>query len=380
MSYVSSDFVSAGTKYLPLTSKIHYVTIGLTFNRVTEVREQFMTTIKDVAKACGVSTATVSYVLNGKRVLLPETRERVLRAMQELNYHPSAVARGLSHKRMNTIGILFGTASSMVVVSHPYTSFILQGVISASSEAGYNVTFYTDPWKTADLSAASYRDQRTDGIIVVAPPMDSDIIPALARCDIPIVAVSYPGDPYDISSVDSDNAHGARLALHHLRDLGHTRIAHLTGPMNMLSGCMRTETYHAFMNSLGFHLPPEYAAGPGAYDIDLAYAQTRRLLTLPNPPTAIFAANDQNALGAMQAARDLGISVPIRLSVVGVDDTPDGAIGVPPLTSVHQPLVEIGETAARLLFRRLSADAPTPSMWLLKPTLIVRGSTAPPVS
>ena len=335
-----------------------------------------MTTIKDVAKACGVSTATVSYVLNGKRVLLPETRERVLRAMRELNYHPSAVARGLSHKRMNTIGILFGTVNTMVVVSHPYTSFILQGVIAASSVAGYNVTFCTDPWRTAELSAAAYRDQRTDGLIVVAPPTDSDIIPALARCEIPIVAISYPGEPYAISSVDTDNAYGARLALEHLRDLGHTRIAHLTGPMNMLSGRVRLEAYHAFMSTLGGHLPPEYAAGPGAFDVDLAYAQTRRLLTLPHPPTAIFAANDQNALGAMQAARDLGISVPIRLSVIGIDDTPEGSVAVPPLTSVHQPLIAIGETAARLLFRQLAGDAPAPEAYLLKPTLVVRESTA----
>jgi DNA-binding LacI/PurR family transcriptional regulator len=339
-----------------------------------------MTTIKDVAKACGVSTATVSYVLNGKRVLLPETRARVLRAMQELNYHPSAVARGLSHKRMNTIGILFGTVNTMVVVSHPYTSFILQGVLTASSSAGYNVTFCTDPWRTAELSAATYRDQRTDGLIVVAPPMDADIVPALASCNIPIVTVSYPGDPYGIASVDTDNLHGTRLALEHLRSLGHTRIAHLTGPVNMLGGRTRTEAYHHFMSAEGFHLPPEYAAGPGAFDADLAYAQTRRLLTLPSPPTAIFAANDQNAMGAMQAARDLGISVPIRLSVVGVDDTPEGAIGIPALTSVRQPLIEIGQTAARLLFQRLAGDAPDPSTWLLKPTLVVRDSTAPPVS
>ena len=338
-----------------------------------------MTTIKDVAKACGVSTATVSYVLNGKRVLLPETRERVLRTMRDLNYHPSAVARGLSHKRMYTIGILFGTVNTMVVVTHPYTSSILQGVLKASSEAGYNVTFYTDPWRTADSSAASYRDQRTDGIVVVGPPMDSDIVSGLVQYNVPIVAVSFPCEPFGITSVDTDNAQAARLVIRHLIDLGHKRIAHLTGPANMLSSCDRQDGFYATMAEAGLEVPPEYVAGPGAYNEEQSYHETRRLLTLPTPPTAIFAANDMNALGAIRAAKDLGISVPIRLSVVGIDDTPEGANAAPPLTSIRQPLIEIGETAANLLLRQLSGDPVTPRAHLLDPELIVRGSTAPPI-
>ena len=338
-----------------------------------------MTTIKDVAKACGVSTATVSYVLNGKRVLLPETRERVLRTMRDLNYHPSAVARGLSHKRMYTIGILFGTVNTMVVVTHPYTSSILQGVLKASSEAGYNVTFYTDPWRTADASAASYRDQRTDGIVVVGPPMDSDIIAGLVQYNVPIVAVSFPCEPFGITSVDTDNVQASRLALQHLISLGHKRIAHLTGPANMLSSCHRKEGYHRTMAAAGLEVPAEYAAGPGAFNEEQSYHQARRLLTLPVAPTAIFAANDMNALGAMQAARDLGISVPIRLSVIGIDDTPEGANASPPLTSIRQPLIQIGETAANLLLKQLSGDADSPQSYLLAPELIVRGSTAPPI-
>lgn len=338
-----------------------------------------MATIKDVAKACGVSTATVSYVLNGKRVLLPETRAKVMHAMRELNYHPSAVARGLSHKKMNTVGILFGIVNSMVVVTHPYTSFILQGVLTACSEAGYNVTFFTDPWRTADDSAGLYRDQRTDGIIVVAPPMDSDIIPALSRCEIPLVAISFPGESFGISSVDTDNAEGIRLGLRHLIDLGHKRIAHLTGPANMYSGQTRRDTFLSAMAAEGLEVAPEYVDGPGAFFQGSAYAQTRRLLTMPNPPTAIFAANDQNALGAIQAARDLGISVPVRLSVVGFDDTPEGAMTAPGLTSIRQPLSNIGESAARLLLRQLTGEKIEPRMHLLEPALVLRGSTAPPV-
>ena len=339
-----------------------------------------MTTIKDVARACGVSTATVSYVINGKHVLLPETREKVLVAMRELRYHPSAVARGLSHKRMNTIGILFGTVNTGIVVNHPYSSSILQGILTAASASGYNATFYTDPWRTADRSAASYRDRRTDGIVVVAPPTDSDVIQGLTRYDLSIVAVSYPGEAAGIASVDTDNVLGARLAIQHLLDLGHRRIAHLTGPLNMLSASLRAETYRSMMDGEYPGIPDVYYGQPNAFDEAAAYMQTRHLLTMPNPPTAIFASNDQNAFGAMKAARDLGISVPVRLSIVGYDDTPEGATTRPALTSVRQPLTLIGETAGRLLISQLAGEAIDTKMCLLPPQLIVRGSTAAPVT
>ena len=338
-----------------------------------------MTTIKDVARACGVSTATVSYVLNGKHVLLPETREKVLSAMRELRYHPSAVARGLSHKRMNTIGILFGTVNAGIVVNHPYASSILQGILTEASASGYNATFYTDPWRTADRSAASYRDRRTDGIIVVAPPTDSDIIQGLIRYELSIVAVSYPGEPAGIASVDTDNVIGARIAIQHLLDLGHRRIAHLAGPLNMLSAAVRAETYRTIMDDVSPGIPPSYFGQPNTFDEAASYMQTRRLLTMPDPPTAIFAANDRNAFGAMRAARDLGISVPVRLSIVGYDDIPDCLSTYPPLTSVRQPLTFIGETAARLLISKLAGETVDAKMRLLAPELIIRGSTAPPV-
>jgi LacI family transcriptional regulator len=339
-----------------------------------------MTTIKDVARACGVSTATVSYVLNGKRVLLPDTREKVLRAVREMNYHPNAVARGLSHKRMNTLGILFGTVNTGSVVSHGYGSSILQGMLTAASRAGYNVTFYTEAWKTADRSAGAYRDRRTDGIVVVAPAMDSDIVPGLARLEVPMVAISYPAEEYGVSTVDTDNRLGTRLVVEHLRALGHKRIAHLTGPPNMLSATVRRDAFRAVVAESGAIVPNEYIDGPDSFDTEEAYAQTRRLLALPEPPTAIFAANDSAALGAVAAARDLGIAVPIRLSIVGVDDTHEAASASPPLSSVRQPLTAIGDKAAQLLIERLAEPQTKAQTHLLAPELIERSSTAPPVT
>lgn len=331
-------------------------------------------TIKDVARACGVSSATVSYVLNGKRVLLPETREKVMRVVRELDYHPSAVAQGLSRKRMNTIGILFGVVDAVVVVNHPYAANILQGVLTAASAGGQNVTFFTDPWRTARQSAAGYRDRRADGLIVVAPPLDSDIISGLAPLNIPLAAISFPGGPFGVSSVDVDDAEGTRLVVNHLRALGHARIAHLSGPDNMLSGRTRREAFCEAMAGAGL---TAYVV-PGDFSAAVSYRQTRRLLASPAPPTAIFAANDDSALGVMDAAREMGISMPGGLSVVGYDDTPEGAMARPALSSVRQPLQEMGETAARLLIRQLTGETVAREMTLLAPTLVVRETSAPP--
>lgn len=337
-----------------------------------------MVTIKDVARKCGVSSATVSYVLNGKRVLLPETREKVMRVMREMDYHPSAVAQGLSRKRMNTIGILFGVVDAMAVVTHSYAATILQGVLTAAAAAGQNVTFFTAPWRTAQQSAAGYRDRRADGVIVVAPPLDSDIISGLAPLHIPLVAISFPGGSFGIPSVDVDDAEGTRMAVGHLLALGHTRIAHLSGPSNMLSGQVRREAFCAAMKEAGLAAQEEQNVVPGDFSAQKSYEQTRRLLSRPDRPTAIFAANDDSARGVRDAAQEMGFAVPSQLSIVGFDDTPEGAMARPALTSVRQPLQEMGETAARLLIGQLAGEAIAPDMTLLAPTLVVRQTSAPP--
>ena len=176
-----------------------------------------MPTIKDIARACNVSTATVSYVINGKSTLLPETRERVMRKMREMNYHPSAVARGLTNKRMNTLGVLFDSVGSEIAIWHPYTSGILQGIVAASAEAGYNVTLFTEMWRSTDQSLPKLQDQRTDGLVVVAPPVDTDLLPSLRSVGLKVVTVSSESASFGMACVDVDNAAGVHLAVEHLR-------------------------------------------------------------------------------------------------------------------------------------------------------------------
>ncbi len=337
-----------------------------------------MPTIKDIARACDVSTATVSYVINGKNTLLPETRERVLRTMREMNYHPSAVARGLAKKRMNTLGILFDNVGSEIAVWHPYTSGILQGVLSSSAQAGYNVTIFTELWRNAELSLPKLRDQRTDGILIVAPPADTDILPSLRSAGSQVVTISSESGPFGIPSVDVDNALGIELAVKHLRELGHARIALLGGELNMVSAVVRKTAFCDALQKFGVRVLPEYLVTASYQHADIAYRQARHLLTLPFPPTAVVAGNDQIAMGVLDAARALGIAVPAQLSVVGFDDISDAARLQPPLTTVRQPFSEIGTAATRLLLRLLSGEAVPADTLLVAPTLTVRATTGPP--
>jgi DNA-binding LacI/PurR family transcriptional regulator len=164
-----------------------------------------MATIYDVAKESGFSLATVSNVLNnGPRPVRAETRQRILATMQRLNYHPSAVARGLARQRTHTLGVLFGVVEPSAVVLNAYSAAVLQGILTAAADDGYNVTHYTAPWLDAERSLSSFRDRRSDGLVVVAPPTDSDLMPALAGLRLPLVAVSWPSERGDIPTVDGD--------------------------------------------------------------------------------------------------------------------------------------------------------------------------------
>ena len=336
-----------------------------------------MPTIKDIARACNVSTATVSYVINGKNTLLPETRERVMRTMREMNYHPSAIARGLTNKRMNTLGILFHNVGSEIAIWHPYTSGILQGVLAAAAQEGYNITIFTELWRCAEASLPKMRDQRTDGIILVAPPFDADILPSLASAGLKVVTVSSESSAFGMPSVDVDNAAGIHLAVQHLRALGHRRIAFLSGQPNLFSAMVRLTAFQAALQAANLLVPPEYLVTSSYEDTAVVYKQAQHLLSLQSPPTAIVAGNDQIAIAALQAARDFGIAVPAQLSVIGFDDIPDAAMTRPGLTTVKQPLREVGTAAARLLLRMLSGELVPAECQLIEPLLVVRGTTAP---
>ena len=345
---------------------------------MSQTRENFAPTIADVARACGVSKMTVSYVINGKSVLKPETRERVERAMQEMNYHPSAVARGLSSKKVHTFGLLLPVFGSAEFVTNPYANGILQGILWQAEREGYNVTIFTSRWENARVSAPPLRDGRTDGIIVVAPPLYSDVVSGLAALQMPLVAIAAA--PHEgVAVVDVDNEAGLRLVTQHLLELGHRRIVYLAGNDDLAAFAPRRRGFVSTLSAAGIEVTPERIQ-VSRFDGELAFEQTSALLRQENPPTAIVAGNDTIGVAVIEAARCAGLSVPRDLSVVGFDDAPAAILVSPNLTTVHQPLTEIGETAISLLVKRANQPFDERSeMHLLPPQLVVRGSSGPPL-
>lgn len=341
-------------------------------------RDQSAPTIKDIARACGVSEATVSYVINGKRVLRDETRERVRKTMREMKYHPSAVARGLSSKRMYTLGISLGAVDAVDFMSHPYASGILQGVVIESQRQGFNIALFTETWKGAAISAPKLRDGRTDGVLVVSPRLESDILESLFALNVPTVAISAE-TTVAVPTVDVDNYLGSRLAAQHLIELGHTRIAYLTGNDYLASYRPRLQGFLDAMKDAGIEPRPEYVL-KSDFSGTMMNAQTVELLSLPEPPTAICAGNDIMGVGVIETAKAMGVDVPGRLSVVGFDDIPACQLVMPNLTTVHQPFKNIGIRATRLLVERVQQGEPEkPAAALIAPELVVRDSSTAPV-
>jgi len=338
-------------------------------------------TIKDVALACGVSEATVSYVINGKRVLRPDTREKVFRVMREMNYHPSAVARGLQSKCLYTIGVLLGAVDPSEWLSNPYAGGILQGVIQEAKKEKFHVTLFTEAWIDIAHSASMVRDGRTDGILVVAPQLHCDVLDSLRKYHRTVVAISAVTDG-DIDMVDVDNAAGIRLAVRHLVALGHRRIGYLTGNADMASHRPRFDAFRKSLEAAGIPID-ETLIVESAFDGSMAFEQANQLLARNVRPTAIVAGNDSIAIGVIKAAHAAGLNVPRELSVVGFDDQPAATLVTPNLTTVHQPVSEIGAAAARILIGRIlnrhrneSAGTSAQNV-LVPPRLVVRDSTGP---
>jgi len=339
-----------------------------------------MATIYDVARESGFSLATISNVVNnGGRPVRPETRDKILETIQRLGYYPNAIARGLARQKTHTLGIIFGVVEASEIVLNDYSLAILQAVLSVSAERGYNVTHITQPWQNAEAPNLNFRDGRTDGFLVVAPPTDSGLMSLLQTLNMPLVAVSWPDNDSLIPSADVDDEFGAQLLMDHLLELGHHRIAHITGHPNLISGQIRQRVYLSALASHGVVPDPDYLR-PGHYSPKDGYEQARQLLQLPIPPTAIFAGNDEIAFGVIEAAAEMGVDIPRRLSLVGVDDRPMAAMIRPSLTTLRQPFNEVGRAATHLLIARIEGEDVSTGTQLFKPTLVQRSSTAPPHS
>jgi DNA-binding LacI/PurR family transcriptional regulator len=323
----------------------------------------------DVARLAGVSQQTVSRVVNESHEVRPETRERVRAAMQMLDYRPNSAAQALATGRSRTLGVvtvdtaLHGPASTLF------------GIERAAHAEGYHVSVVTPhaPDRRATLRAAErLRAQGVAGILVIAPRPDAANGLRQLPTDVAVVAIEARGGA--IPSVAIDNARGAELATRHLLDLGHRAVWHLAGPADWTEARHRAAGWRSALRAAGAPVPP---ALQGDWTARAGYALGGQLLGRPEV-TAVFAANDQMALGLLRRLHEAGRDVPGTLSLVGFDDLPESPYFTPPLTTVRQDFIEIGRRSVRLLLSAIGARERSPLHETIAPELIVRGSTAPP--
>ncbi|WP_019135862.1 LacI family DNA-binding transcriptional regulator [Cellulomonas massiliensis] len=325
--------------------------------------------MEDVARAAGVSVATVSKVVNGRYGVSRATFERVSTVIDQLGYETSLGAQSLRSHKTNVIGVLLAEFE-------PFSTELLKGASDAVAGTGYELLAYSGGhrggavgWERRSLSRLG--GTLIDGAIIVTPTVMD------ARPGVPVVAVDPHTGPSGVPTVDSDNFAGAVLATEHLLRLGHRRIAHLSGRADLESSRLREDGFRHAMAEAGVSVD-ERLVRIGGYRPEGAEQSARELLSLPDRPTAIFAANDLSAIRTMQVARDLGLSVPGDLSVIGFDNVPESAVAVPPLTTIEQPLRQMGEEALRMLVAVLDGQEP-PTTHLRLPTALVERSSCGPV-
>jgi len=326
--------------------------------------------INDVAIHAGVSAQTVSRVANGQTNVRPATRDRVLASMQELGYRPNSAARNLKSGRFRTIGVV---TFNLTTLGNERT---LDAVAEAAAAAGYTTTLLPVAAPTQlDVAGAFGRlqEQAVDGIILIMSAEIGSPDELKLTAGLPLVIVdSDATQPHLI--VDTDQEQGARMATKHLLDLGHRDIVHISGPSTSFSARRRAETFRRTMAAADLPIPPILV---GDWTAASGLALGRTLAASDHPPTAVFAANDQMALGVMHAFHERGWKVPADISVVGFDDADDAAVYWPALTTVHQNFDEVGKRATALLVSLIDGE-PAPMNELIPTRLVVRDSTAAP--
>lgn len=337
-----------------------------------------MPTIRDVAEKAGVGLGTVSRVLNDSPLVSDTTRRRVLQAISELNYTPSLTARRLSLGKTMTIAVI------VPFFTRPSVTERLRGIENTLVSSDYDLTIYNvETVKRRDECLQTViRHERADGVIIISlSPRDEDL-PLLANPEIPVVLVdANHASLAALNRVVVDDVAGGRAATQHLVELGHQRIGYISDyleePFNFTSSRDRYLGYRQVLGTADMPFRSEYH-GQGPHGRQEAYENAVKMLMLPDPPTAIFAASDTQAMGVLQAARDLGLQVPEDLSVIGYDDLEIAEYLS--LTTIRQLLCLSGQRGAELLIEVIQDPPKEPICEVLPTELVVRGTTAPPKS
>lgn len=334
-------------------------------------------TIRDVAKAAGVSTATVSYVLNNSRQVSEATRRRVIEAAQRLGYRANITARNLQASETRLLGYTWRPTPPDQF--NPILDQFLNAIAQAAARHEYHIL--TFPTTSIEEENAIYREMvltgQVDGFVLSNTNLDDPRVRTLLDIGFPFVAFGRSNPEWDFPWVDVDGTYGVLVATHHLLERGHRRIGCLAWPEASLTGQYRLEGYREAMTDAGLTVAPEWVRRTENTYED-AYRAACGLLSLPasRRPSAIVALSDLMAIGAMNAAADLGIEVGRELAIVGFDDAPVARFLRPPLSSLAQPISEVGERLATMLIALVNGQRPAQAQVLLKPSLVVRASSA----
>ena len=333
-------------------------------------------TITDVAKQAGVSMKTVSRVLNNEPNVSVKTREKVMAVAKDLRYSPNLAARGLASSKSYLIALVFGSSSPN------YLTNLQAGAIEACRENGYHLVVEAFDMSSTDINedfARRLERLPVDGIILTAPFSDSpDIFKILRRLNITFVPVAPSHEIEGVACVKMDNLQAAKEMTQYLIGLGHKDIGFIKGPPRHSSSGLRYKGFEEVLSAHGLSLNPNWIA-PGDFTFNSGVEAAMKLLDQDKIPSAIFASNDDMAAGVVSVAGKKGIAVPEQLCVVGFDDTPLASILRPQLTTIKQPIYDMGHRAAELLIKPQDHEGGAQS-YCMEHELIIRDSTKLPKS
>lgn len=327
-------------------------------------------TLEDIARLSGVSRSTVSRVINDDLKVKDDTRQKVQRVLNSYNFQPNLAARGLASGRTNVIGVVIPAGVS-TIFTDPYFPQLLQGISAVCNTREYSVMLWlAEPEYERRMVTRILHNGLVDGVVVASIPMNDPIVNSLVESKMPFVLIGrHP--TMDVNSLDVDNVQSGRKATLHLVRLGYKRIATITGPQKQVAGYDRYQGYLKALQDSNYPIRPELIM-EGDFSEESGYSSMQRLLKFK--PDAVFVASDSMAYGAVRAIREAGLRVPEDVAVVGFDDFPNSARMIPPLTTIRQPVMQMGSRAVDMLINLIQSGTKATQKVVLDTELVVRDS------
>ncbi|GAB6261078.1 substrate-binding domain-containing protein [Photobacterium sp. CCB-ST2H9] len=329
-----------------------------------------MATMKDIAKLAGVSTSTVSHVINKSRFVSDEIAERVNNAAKALNYAPSALARSLKINRTQTIGMLVTTSTN------PFFGEVVKGVERSCYQKGYNLILCNTEGDNERMKASidTLLQKRVDGLLLMCSTLEGERIEVFDRYpDIPVVVMDWGPMSFASDKIQDNSYQGGYLAARYLIDCGHRDIGCITGPLIKHQAQIRYEGFKRAMNEAGLAFRSDWVI-ESDFECEGGYDAFHTMYASGTLPSAIFVCNDMMAMGVINAANEKGVRIPDDLSIIGYDDIHIAKFMTPSLTTIHQPKYRLGQAAVETLLKRINKEITEPQIVQLEPTLVVRQS------